>query len=68
MPFAVTSGSPPSSVANISGDFQFNQALVPTPTSALDNITSLIPSLFVYRRKSDLTKLNSPSFSFQVRR
>jgi hypothetical protein len=66
MPFAVTSGSSPSSVTNISGDFQFNQVLVPTPTSALDNITSLITAFSFTDGNQTLTKLNTSSFSFQV--
>ena len=66
MPFAVTSGSPPSSVTNISGDFQFNQALVPLPTSAPDDITSLITAFWFTDGNQTLTKLNTSSFSFQV--
>ncbi len=66
MPFAVTSGSPPSSVTNISGDFQFNQALVPLPTSAPDDITSLITAFSFTDGNQTLTKLNTSSFSFQV--
>ena len=66
MPFAVTSGSPPSSVTNISGDFQFNQALVPLPTSAPDDITSLITAFSFTDGNQTLTKLNTSSFSFQI--
>ncbi len=66
MPFAVTSGSPPSSVINISGDFQFNQALVPLPTSAPDDITSLITAFSFTDGNQTLTKLNTSSFSFQI--
>jgi hypothetical protein len=66
MPFVVSTGSPPSSVTNISGDFQFNQVLVPTPTPALDNITSLITAFSFTDGNQTLTKLNTSSFSFQV--
>jgi PEP-CTERM motif len=66
VPFAVTTGSPPSSVTHISGDFQFNQALVPVPTSALDDISSLITSFSFTDGNQTLTKLNTSSFSFQI--
>lgn len=66
MPFAVTSGSPPSSVTNISGDFQFNQVLVPTPTPALDDISSLITSFSFTDGFQTLTKLNTSSYSFLI--
>jgi hypothetical protein len=66
MPFAVTTGAPPPSVTNITGDFQFNQVLVPTPTPTLDDITSLITSFSFTDGNQTLTKLNTPSFSFQI--
>jgi hypothetical protein len=66
MPFAVTSGSPPSSVTNISGDFRFNQVLVPTPTAAPDDISSLITAFSFTDGNQTLTKLNTSSFSFQI--
>jgi hypothetical protein len=67
MPFAVTSGSPPPSVTNISGDFQFNQALVPTPTPAPDDITSLITAFSFTDGNQTLTKLNTPPSRFRSR-
>jgi hypothetical protein len=66
MPFVVSTGTPPSSVTNISGDFQFNQALVPLPTSTPDNITSLITAFSFTDGNQTLTKLNTSSFSFRV--
>jgi hypothetical protein len=66
VPFAVTTGSPPSSVTNISGDFQFNQVLVPTPTTALDDITSFVTSFSFTDGNQTLANLNTSSFSFQI--
>jgi hypothetical protein len=66
VPFAVTTGMPPSSVTNISGDFRFNQVLVPTPTTALDDITSLVTSFSFTDGNQALTNLNTSSFSFQI--
>jgi hypothetical protein len=66
VPFAVTTGSPPSSVTNISGHFQFNQVLVPTPTPAPDDITSLVTSFSFTDGNQTLTNLNTSSFSFEI--
>ena len=66
MPFAVPSGPVPPSVTNLSGEFRVNAALIPLPTSSLDDITSLVSSFSFTDGNQTLTNRNTQSFSFEI--
>ena len=66
MPFAVQSGAPPS-VTHMSGWFDINSVLVPTPTpSAPYDITSAVTAFSFTDGNQTLTNTNTSSDTFQV--
>lgn len=66
MPFAVQSGAPPS-VTHMSGFFDINSFLVPTPTPFTNyNITSAVTAFSFTDGNQTLTKENTSSYTFLV--
>lgn len=66
MPFAVQSGAPPS-VTHMSGFFDINSVLVPTPTPSTNyNITGAVTAFSFTDGNQTLTKKNTSSYSFLV--